>query len=101
MVKPTALKAVRLQALIPSYRDTKDKGDTLDKLDVRSPPWILKYMGHEPHLLLVMAYAQMPLISAHSNVRCLNFGLSLHLHTYFVNVSSKGSGKSVHMHRVA
>ena len=32
--QPTALKAVRLQALIPSYPDTKDKGDTLDKLDV-------------------------------------------------------------------
>lgn len=31
--QPTALKAVRLQALIPSYPDTKDKGDTLDKLD--------------------------------------------------------------------
>lgn len=31
--QPTALKAVRLQALIPAYPDTKDKGDTLDKLD--------------------------------------------------------------------
>jgi hypothetical protein len=28
------LKAVRLQALVPSYPDTKDKGDALDKLDV-------------------------------------------------------------------
>ena len=32
--QPTALKAVRLQALVPSYPDTKDKGDALDKLDV-------------------------------------------------------------------
>ncbi|XP_053382228.1 protein LKAAEAR1-like [Mercenaria mercenaria] len=31
--QPTALKAVRLQALVPSYPDTKDKGDALDKLD--------------------------------------------------------------------
>ena len=32
--QPTALKAVRLQALIPAYPDIKDKGDALDKLDV-------------------------------------------------------------------
>ncbi|KAL4218511.1 LKAAEAR motif containing 1 [Mactra antiquata] len=31
--QPTALKAVRLQALVPAYPDTKDKGDGLDKLD--------------------------------------------------------------------
>lgn len=31
--QPTALKAVRLQALIPAYPDIKDKGDALDKLD--------------------------------------------------------------------
>ena len=32
--QPTALKAVRLQALLPAYPDIKDKGDALDKLDV-------------------------------------------------------------------
>ncbi|KAK3576950.1 hypothetical protein CHS0354_017625 [Potamilus streckersoni] len=31
--QPTALKSVRLQALVPAYIDIKDKGDTLDKLD--------------------------------------------------------------------
>eukprot|EP00916_Digyalum_oweni_P008323 GHVL01013947.1.p1 GENE.GHVL01013947.1~~GHVL01013947.1.p1 ORF type:complete len:174 (+),score=13.41 GHVL01013947.1:126-647(+) len=31
--QPVALKAVRLQALVPPYPDTKDKGDQLDKLD--------------------------------------------------------------------
>ena len=28
-------------------------------------------------------------------------GLSLHLHPYFVNVSSEGSGESVHLHWLA
>ena len=32
--QPTALKAVRLQALLPAYADIKDKGDALEKLDV-------------------------------------------------------------------
>ncbi|KAH3748577.1 protein LKAAEAR1-like [Dreissena polymorpha] len=31
--QPTALKAVRLQALVPAYSDTKDKGDTVEKMD--------------------------------------------------------------------
>jgi len=31
--QPTALKAVRLQALLPAYADIKDKGDSLEKLD--------------------------------------------------------------------
>ncbi|KAL8605968.1 hypothetical protein ACOMHN_063003 [Nucella lapillus] len=31
--QPVALKAVRLQALLPPYPDMKDKGDQLDKLD--------------------------------------------------------------------
>lgn len=34
--QPVALKAVRLQALLPPYPDTKDRGDRLDKLDVSS-----------------------------------------------------------------
>ncbi|WAR16258.1 LKAM1-like protein [Mya arenaria] len=31
--QPTALKAVRLQALVPSYPNEKDRGDSLEKLD--------------------------------------------------------------------
>ena len=34
--QPVALKAVRLQALVPPYSEMKDKGDTLDKFDVSS-----------------------------------------------------------------
>ena len=45
-------------------------------------------------------FQQIPLINADtdisSKVRGLNFGLSLHLHPYFLNASSKGSGKSVY-----
>ena len=32
-----------------------------------------------------------------SKTRYLNFGLSLHIHLYFVNAGSQGSGKSAHM----
>ena len=42
---------------------------------------------------LAIVYAQMPLINAHADVsngeRGLDFGLSLHLHPFFVYVSSK------------
>jgi len=31
--QPVALKAVRLQALVPPYPDMRDKGDHLDKMD--------------------------------------------------------------------
>ena len=31
--QPVALKAVRLQALVPPYSELKDKGDKLDKFD--------------------------------------------------------------------
>ena len=50
----------------------------------------------------------MPLINAHayvhahaeisSKARVLNFGMCIHLYPYFVFASSKGSGKSVHVH---
>ena len=42
--QPTALKAVRLQALVPSYPDTKDKGDALDKLDVSTCLWFFLFL---------------------------------------------------------
>ena len=32
--QPVALKAVRLQALVPPYSEMKDKGDKLDKFEV-------------------------------------------------------------------
>ena len=38
--------------------------------------------------------------SAWDLVRCLNFELSLHLHTYFVYVSSEGSDESAHLYRL-
>lgn len=33
--QPVALKAVRLQALVPPHAEIKDKGDLLDKFSVR------------------------------------------------------------------
>ena len=44
-------------------------------------------------VLVLVAYVQMPLIIADA----VNFGLSLHLHTYFMYANSQGSGKSGHM----
>ena len=53
---------------------------------------------------MLSAYAQMPQINVNaelsSEVRCLNFGLILHLHPYFVYASSDDSGASVHMRRL-
>ena len=63
--------------------------------------WVHKLPLSGPMLI---AYVQMPLINAHavvsSGARGLNFGLSLHLHPYFVYASSKGSGKSAHKGRL-
>ena len=43
-------------------------------------------------------FSHMPLVNTHADVsseaRDLNFGLSSHLHPYFVYVSSQGSGES-------
>ena len=54
---------------------------------------------------LLTACAQVPLINAHPDVfkeaRGLYFGLSLHLHPYFMYASSEGSGESAHMRRLA
>ena len=35
-----------------------------------------------------------------NRARALYFGLSLHLHPYFMYVASEGSGESVHLHRL-
>ena len=57
------------------------------------------------HILVLIAYAQKPQRKTHadvsSEIRGLSLGLSLYLHPYFVNTSSGGSGKSVHMRRLA
>ena len=36
-----------------------------------------------------------------SGAKDLNFSLSLHLHLYFGNASSEGSGESAHLNRLA
>ena len=50
-------------------------------------------------------FSQKPLINAHgdlfSKVRGLNFGLSFHLHHNLEHLSSRETGKSVHMCRLA
>ena len=47
---------------------------------------------------VLITYAHNPHVNTHSDVSNkatgLNFGLSLHLHPYFVKVSSEGSGKT-------
>ena len=52
-----------------------------------------------------IAYAQMPLINAHSDVSSkaggLNFGLSLLLYQYLVYMSREDSGESAHISRLA
>ena len=50
--------------------------------------------------MVLIAYAQESLFDAHADVPSgaigLIFGLNLHLHTYFVYVSSKGSVESAY-----
>ena len=49
-------------------------------------------------ILVLVTYAQMPLLNVHADVYSgatgLIFGLSFHLYTYFVCVSSEGSDES-------
>ena len=56
-------------------------------------------------ILLRIACAQSFKPNAHadvcSEVSGLSLGLRLYLHPYFANTSSGGSGKSVHMRRLA
>ena len=50
-------------------------------------------------------YEQKPPLNAYAGVyrraRGLKFALSLHLHPFFVYISSKGSGESMHLGRIA
>ena len=52
-------------------------------------------------MLVHINYGQMPLINIYADISSkassLNFGLSHHLHLYYVHVSSEGSGKFAHM----
>ena len=54
--------------------------------------------AHE--ILVLAAYAEKPPSNTHayisSGAKGLNFGLSLHLHPYFVYASSKSSSESAH-----
>ena len=66
----------------------------------------LNFSSHDSahKILVLIAYVKTPLITAYaalsSKVRGLNFGLCLHLHPYFMCVSSDCSGKSAHMLRL-
>ena len=62
---------------------------------------MLTTYGSAEEIWVLMAYTQMPPLNAHadlpSEVRCLNFGLSLYLHPCIVYSSSDDFGVSVHM----
>ena len=53
-------------------------------------------------ILVLIAYAQKLPINTHadasSGARVLNFSQSIHLHPYFENANSKGSGEYVQTH---
>ena len=54
---------------------------------------------------VLIAYAQIPLINAYTDVPCgnrgLHVGLSLHRHPYFVCACSEGESESAHMRTLA
>ena len=62
-------------------------------------------LSHIP--MYVKASSKRQCMRAHANaggpsgVRVLNFGLSIHLHPYFVCASSEDSGEPLHLHRLA
>ena len=64
-----------------------------------------KIYGSVHEILVLMAYAQTPLINATADIsswaRGLNFGLSLHLHPFFVDSSKEGSDYSALMCKLA
>ena len=77
---------------------------------VRNPPktaFLASRPNYEPvhEILVLIAYARTLQINTRvdvsNNVRGLKFSPSLHLRPCFVYTSSKGSGESVHMHRLA
>ena len=56
--------------------------------------FFMDYILASDKISVLIVYALMSLINAHavlsSEARVLNFGLSLHLHQYFVHASSEG-----------
>ena len=56
-------------------------------------------------ILVLIVYTQIPVINAFadlsSKVRCLTFGMSLHLYLYFMYASSEDSGESAIKRRLA
>ena len=60
-------------------------------------------MGPAHKISVLITYVKTPLrlINAHADIfsiaRSLNFGLSLHLHPFFVYASSEGFGESAHI----
>ena len=56
-------------------------------------------------LLVLISYAHKPLLNALADlsrrIRGRNFGFNLHLHSNFLHDSSKGSGKSTQLYRLA
>ena len=66
--------------------------------------FLLKF-GPLHDIFVLIAYARIPHCIAHAGVssyaRNLMFGLTLHLHPYFRNEISEGSGESAHMRRLA
>ena len=77
------------------------RGSSESTLDKMSNCW----KSHVAALLVLIAYAQIFHINDHSDIsrvaRGLNFGLSPHLHPYFVYTSSEGSGESANLRRLA
>ena len=67
--------------------------DTLGKYGPAHKISILITYGH---ILLINTY-----VDTSSKARGLAFGMNVHLHPYFVHASSKGSGESEHMPRLA
>ena len=59
----------------------------------------------EHKILVFIAYAQIPLINAYTDVPCgnsgLHVGLSLHRHPYFACACSEGSSEYAHIRRLA
>ena len=59
---------------------------------------------NQSEILVFIAHSQKSPINAYTDrsrgVRALNSDLSLHLHPFFMYGSTKGCGKSVHLHRL-
>ena len=80
----------------------------IDKFILLYSEWLTsKHMDHYMRFWYLSHMRKKPPLNAHGGVsqasraRCLNFGQSLYLHPYFEYASSRGSGESVHLCRLA